>query len=55
MWPTVKAMLNSVHDQPDATAVSAQFDRLLDYVDNKLPQVHDHLDTARADILALTA
>ncbi len=32
----------------------AQFDRLLDYVDGKLPEVHDHLDDARADILAFT-
>ncbi|UAL31171.1 IS256 family transposase [Nocardioides rotundus] len=54
MWPAVKAMLHSVYDQPDRPAVHAQFDRLLDYVDGKLPEVHDHLDTARADILAFT-
>ena len=54
MWPAVKAMLHSVYDQPDASAVTAQFDRLLDYVDAKLPDVHDHLDAARADILAFT-
>lgn len=54
MWPAVKAMLHSVYDQPDATAVHAQFDRLLDYVAEKLPAVHDHLDGARADILAFT-
>jgi len=55
MWPAVKAMLHSVYDQPDAPAVHAQFDRLLDYVDGKLPEVHAHLDAARADILAFTA
>jgi putative transposase len=55
MWPAVKAMLHSVYDQPDAPAVHAQFDRLLDYVQAKLPEVHDHLDAARADILAFTA
>ena len=55
MWPAVKAMLHSVYDQPDDTAVQAQFDRLLDYVDDKLPEVHEHLDAARADILAFTA
>ena len=55
MWPAVKAMLHSVYDQPDKASVHAQFDRLLDYVADKLPQVHDHLDTARADILAFTA
>ncbi|QNN53434.1 IS256 family transposase [Nocardioides mesophilus] len=54
MWPAVKAMLHSVYDQPDRPAVHAQFDRLLDYVDGKLPEVHNHLDTARADILAFT-
>ena len=54
MWPAVKAMLHSVYDQPDADAVHAQFDRLLDYVDQKLPDAFEHLDTARADILAFT-
>jgi len=54
MWPAVKAMLHSVYDQPDAPAVHAQFDRLLDYVAEKLPEVHDHLDQARVDILAFT-
>ena len=54
MWPAVKAMLHSVYDQPDAAAVHAQFDRLLDYVHPRLPEVHDHLDAARADILAFT-
>ncbi|ETB01966.1 transposase Mu [Mycobacterium avium subsp. silvaticum ATCC 49884] len=55
MWPAVKAMLHSVYDQPDAPAVAAQFDRLIDYVTDKLPAVADHLATAREDILAFTA
>jgi putative transposase len=54
LWPAVKAMLHSVYDQPDADSVNAQFDRLLDYVDTRLPDAHDHLDAARADILAFT-
>ena len=54
MWPAVKAMLHSVYDQPDAASVHAQFDRLLDYVSEKLPTVAEHLDAARADILAFT-
>jgi putative transposase len=54
-WPAVKAMLHSVYDQPDATAVHAQYDKLLDSVAGKLPQVGDHLDAARADVLAFTA
>ena len=55
MWPAVKAMLHSVYDQPDAAAVNAQFERLLDYVGKKLPAVAEHLDAARADVLAFTA
>jgi transposase-like protein len=55
MWPAVKAMLHSVYDQPDAPAVQAQFDRLLDYVEDKLPAVAEHLAKAREDILAFTA
>ena len=54
MWPAVKAMLHSVYDQPDAASVDAQFDRLIDYVGEKLPAVAEHLDAARADILAFT-
>ena len=54
-WPGVKAMLHSVYDQPDTKAVHAQFDKLLEAVAEKLPQVHDHLEEARADILAFTA
>jgi transposase-like protein len=38
----------------DATAVDAHFDRFLDYVAEKLPTVAEHLDAARADILAFT-
>ncbi|HZG97004.1 MAG TPA: IS256 family transposase [Nocardioidaceae bacterium] len=54
MWPAVKAMLHSVYDQPDAAAVHAQFDRLIDYVSEKLPAVAEHLAAAREDILAFT-
>jgi transposase-like protein len=54
-WPGVKAMLHSVYDQPDAKAVHAQFDKLLEAVAEKLPEVHDHLEEARADITTFTA
>jgi transposase-like protein len=54
-WPGVNAMLHSVYDQPDAEAVHAQFDKLLNTVADTRPAVHDHLDTARADILAFAA
>jgi len=54
-WGGVRALLHSVYDQPDADAVRAQFDRILDSLGEKLPQVSAHLDAARADILAFTA
>ena len=54
-WGWVKALLHSVYDQPDADAVHAQFDRILDALADKLPAVAEHLDAARADILAFTS
>jgi transposase-like protein len=54
-WGWVKALLHSIYDQPDAEAVHAQFDRILDALSEKLPTVADHLDAARADICAFTA
>jgi putative transposase len=54
-WGWVKALLHSVYDQPDATSVHAQFDRVLDALADKLPAVCAHLDAARTDILAFTA
>jgi transposase-like protein len=54
-WGWVKALLHSIYDQPDAEAVHAQFDRVVDALAEKLPAVADHLDGARADILAFTA
>ena len=54
-WPWVRALLHSVYDQPDAASVHAQFDRILDALGEKLPRVAEHLDGARADLLAFTA
>jgi transposase-like protein len=53
-WPWVKALLHSVYDQPDADAVHAQFDRMLDALADKLPTVAEHLEAAREQILAFT-
>jgi len=53
-WGWVKAMLHSIYDQPDAAAVHAQFDRVVDALAEKLPTVAEHLEEARADILAFT-
>jgi putative transposase len=54
-WPWVRALLHSVYDQPDAASVHAQFDRVLDALTDKLPKVAEHLEAARADVLAFTA
>ena len=54
-WGWVRALLHSVYDQPDAASVHAQFGRVLDALEDKLPQVAAHLDAARPDILAFTA
>lgn len=53
-WPWVKTLLHSVYDQPDATSVNAQYDRVLDALAPKLPAVVEHLEAARPDVLALT-
>jgi putative transposase len=54
-WGWVKALLHSVFDQPDAEAVHAQFDRVIDALATKLPAVAEHLEAAGDDILAFTA
>ena len=54
-WGWVKALLHSVYDQPDADAVHAQYDRILQALTDKLPAVAGHLDQARAEVLAFTA
>ena len=53
-WPWVKTLLHSVYDQPDAASVHAQYDRVLTALEDKLPKVAEHLDAARADVLAFT-
>ena len=54
-WGWVKALLHSIYDQPDAKAVAAQFDRVVDTLADKMPTIADYLEEARADILAFTA
>jgi putative transposase len=53
-WPWVKTLLHSVYDQPDTSSVHAQYDRLVDAVEDKFPAVAAHLETARDDVLAFT-
>ena len=54
-WPWVKTLLHSIYDQPDSDAVHAQFDRVITALEDKFLPVAEHLETARADILAFTA
>jgi putative transposase len=51
----VRTLLHSIFDQPDAESVVAQYDRALDALADKLPKVAEHLDAARAELLAFTA
>ena len=54
-WPWVRTLLHSVFDQPDTQSVGAQYDRIIDALVDKLPKVAEHLEEARADLLAFTA
>lgn len=50
--PWVLTLLRTVFDQPDTASVHAQFDRVVDGLAEKFPAAAEHLDTARADLLA---
>jgi mutator family transposase len=54
-WPWVRTQLHFIFDQPDTESVVAQYDRVLDALSDKLPKFAEHLDAARADLLAFTA
>jgi transposase-like protein len=53
--PWVLTLLRTVFDQPDADQVHVQFDRVVDALLAKFPAAAEHLDDARADLLAFTA
>ena len=53
--PWVATLLRTIFDQPDAEQVHAQYDRLVEALAAKSPTAADHLDEARADLLAFTA
>ncbi len=54
-WTWVRALLHSVYEQPDAASVHARFDHVLAALADKLPRVAEHLEQARAEVLAFTA
>jgi putative transposase len=52
--PWVATLVRTIFDQPDAEQVHAQFDRVVDALTDKFPAAAEHLDNARADLLAFT-
>ena len=53
--PHVATQVRTIFDQPDADAVIAQYDRVVAGLAEKYPAAAEHLDDARADLLAFTA
>jgi len=53
--PWVATLVRTVFDQPDADAVAAQFERVINAIAAKYPAAAAHLDDARADLLAFAA
>jgi putative transposase len=52
--PHVATQLRTIFDQADADAVSAQYDRVVAALGETFPDADEHLDEARADLLAFT-
>jgi putative transposase len=53
--PWIATLVRTIFDQPDAEAVAAQYDRVIATIEAKFPAAAEHLDAARADLLAFTA
>jgi putative transposase len=53
--PWVATLVRTIFDQPDATEVHAQFDRVVTALEAKLPAAAEHLSAAEGDLLAFTA
>jgi putative transposase len=47
-------LVRTIFDQPDATEVQAQFDRVVRALEAKLPVAAAHLEEAREDLLAFS-
>jgi len=50
--PWVATLVRTIFDQPDATEVEAQFQRVTEALAGKLPEAAEHLEQAREDLLA---
>jgi transposase-like protein len=53
--PHVATQVRTIFEQADTDAVAAQYDRVVTALGEKYPDAAEHLDTARADLLAFTA
>jgi transposase-like protein len=53
--PWVATLVRTIFDQPDTDAVKAQFDRVVAAIEARFPTAAEHLDDARADLLAFTS
>ena len=53
--PWVATMVHTIFDQPDATSVREQYDRVVEAITTKYPDAGAHLDDAREDLLAFAA
>jgi putative transposase len=53
-WPRVDTVLRSLYEQPDATTVHAQYDRIIDALTPECPLIAVHLHAARTELLAFT-
>jgi transposase-like protein len=53
--PHVATQVRTIFDQADADAVHAQYDRVIDALEPKYREAAEHLDAARAELLAFTA
>jgi putative transposase len=53
--PHVATQVRTIFDQADADAVAAQYDRVVDALEAKYQQAAEHLEAARAELLAFTA
>jgi putative transposase len=53
--PHVATQVRTIFDQADADAVHAQYDRVVEALAGKYREAAEHLEAARADLLAFTA
>jgi putative transposase len=51
----VATQVRTIFDQADADAVHTQYERVIDALDGKYREAAEHLEAARADLLAFTA